>query len=123
MFRWLRPRPPSSTFTALPFSRLTLPQWRESEVRVTFARTLFAQGLGQDMLAVLQNTMPVPYLSRPEMAAIEAGRVRGYQQALAVLLAMTEPADTLFPEVPADYGVEDPEAGSMAPAAAPTPNP
>jgi len=75
----------------LPWSSLTLEQWRLSEIRVNFAAKLLASNLGRDMLAVLQNTMPPPDISDASRAAIEAGRVRGYMQAIATLMQMQVP--------------------------------
>jgi hypothetical protein len=70
---------------------------------VRYARDLMEQPNFQGMLAVLHNTMPVPDISDPARAGLEAARVRGYVQAIHVLMAMSTPAEQDKPEVEADY--------------------
>ena len=113
MMRWFRKTPihaksgPSNP--PMPWSTLTLDGWRTSDVRVKFATKLFSSRLGQDMLAVLQNTMPPPDVSDASRAAIEAGRVRGYMQAMATLMQMQVPGVTIaeLPEPTYDTTAEE----------------
>ncbi len=87
----------------LPWSSLTLDVWRTREASVKYARDLMEQPNFQSMLAVLHNTMPVPDLSDVNRAGLEAARVRGYVQAIHVLMAMATPIEPDKPELEADY--------------------
>ncbi len=93
----------------LPWSGVTLDVWRSREASVKYARDLMEQPNFQAMLAVLHNTQPVPDISDPTRAGLEAARVRGYIQAVHVLLAMAVPVEPDKPELEADYStpVED----------------
>ena len=90
---WRKPpkKPVEPAKPALPWSHLTLDGWRSSDVRINFATKLFSSKLGQDMIAVLQNTMPVPDISDAARAGLEGARVRGYMQAIATLIQMQVP--------------------------------
>lgn len=94
---WSRQKPAPEIRLPLPWSNLTLDAWRASNVRVQFATKLMASRMGQDMLAVLQNTMPVPDISDATRAGLEGARVRGYMQAVAVLLQMQVPLPVQMP--------------------------
>ena len=78
-------------------------------MRVKFATKLLASKLGQDMIAVLQNTMPVPDISDATRAGLEGARVRGYMQAIATLLQMQVPMPNVqaMPEPTYDTTVDD----------------
>lgn len=78
-------------------------------MRVKFATKLLASRLGQDMLAVLQNTMPVPDISDATRAGLEGARVRGYMQAVHTILQMQVPLPSQMPlpEPTYDTPVED----------------
>lgn len=93
----------------MPWSNLTLDAWRASDVRVKFAAKLLASRLGQDMIAVLQNTMPVPDISDATRAGLEGARVRGYMQAIHTILMMQTPAAIVseLPEPTYDTTAED----------------
>ncbi len=84
-------------------------EWRANEARVAYARDLMQQANFQAMLSVLASTCPVPDISDVPRAGLEAARVRGYQQAIHVLIAMATPIEPDKPEVEADYStpVED----------------
>lgn len=103
--RFWRSSPPTQEppKLALPWSNLTLDAWRANDVRVKFAAKLFSSGLGKDMLAVLQNTMPVPDISDATRAGLEGARVRGYMQAVATLLQMQAPLPVVQPMPEATY--------------------
>lgn len=81
----------------------TLDAWRASDIRVNYARSLFKQPLFREAMSVLVNTMPVPDTSESSRAALEGARVRGYQQALAVLRQLAEPAEQIGPALEATY--------------------
>ena len=70
---------------------------------MNYARNLMENANFQAMLAVLNNTCPIPDISDPTRAGLEAARVRGYVQAIHVLMAMATPAEQDKPEVEADY--------------------
>jgi hypothetical protein len=93
----------------MPWSHLTLESWRASNVRVNFASKLLASRLGQDMIAVLQNTMPVPDISDATRAGLEGARVRGYMQAIHTILMMQTPAAIVsdLPEASYDTTADD----------------
>lgn len=93
----------------MPWSNLTLEAWRGSDVRVKFAAKLLASNLGKDMLAVLQNTMPVPDISDATRAGLEGARVRGYMQAIHTILMLQVPVVTMnvLGEPTYDATVED----------------
>ena len=102
---WLnrKPKPQPRPRIPLPWGHLTLDQWRSRDASVNYARNLMDNANFQAMLAVLQNTMPIPDISDPARAGLEAARVRGYVQAIHVLMAMATPIEPDKPEVEADY--------------------
>lgn len=102
---WLnrRPKQRPRQRVPLPWSNLTLDQWRAREASVHYARDLMEQPPFQGMLAVLHNSMPVPDISDPARAGLEAARVRGYVQAVHVLMAMSMPAEQDKPEMEPTY--------------------
>ena len=61
------------------------------------------------MLAVLQNTMPIPDISDATRAGLEGARVRGYMQAIHTLLMMQSPTVAVadMPEPSYDSTIED----------------
>lgn len=85
------------------WSGTTLDAWRSSDTRVSYAQSLFRHPLFREMLSVLNNTLPVPDVSDASRAALEGARVRGYQQAVAVLLQMAKPLETPGPAIEANY--------------------
>lgn len=99
--------------TALPYSRLTLDDWRSSPLRVTYVAELLQQPLFLDLVGMLANIRP---LSRGELTPTTAakllGQREGHDQVIAsLLLAATSVAAPPQELPPADYAVENVLAG------------
>ena len=105
--RWRRPARPVIYNIIPQYNGMTLESWRASRPHIEWFRELLATPRFRDVLAVLNNTRPVPEITSTEVAALHGARARGYHEALAVLLELANepPKDTLFPEP--DYRPEN----------------
>ncbi len=84
---------------------LRLSDWRASVPLVSEMRRLLSTKFGQDMVSCIVNEcriqrgMPEP---RPEVVALELGRLAGHQEVVDIMLLMAEPIE-VQPEIPITY--------------------
>ena len=89
----------------LPYSRLSLDDWRASPERVSYVAELLRTPLFLDLLGMLANVRPVHRGALdPTSAATLLGQRIGHDQVIATLLAAgTPPPAPLADLPPADY--------------------
>ena len=112
LLRRRRPAPaPVNAFSRspLPYTRLSLDDWRSSQERVAYAAELLRQPLFLELVGMLAN---VRVHSRERVdatgAAVELGRRIGQDTVIAALLAAGTPIASLPQDLPpADYGAEN----------------
>lgn len=94
---------------ALPYSRLTLDDWRSSPERVAYVGELLKQPLFLDLVGMLANIRPVHRGGvDPTTAAMLLGQRTGHDQVIASLLAAgVQPPTPLADLPPADYNAEN----------------
>lgn len=118
LFNWFRQRTTDPVVVSPPtptrfngWKPMTLDQWRDSPNHIRYARSLLADPMFMDLIAVLHNTMPVSNLSDLDAtgAAVQLGRVRGYQEALVVLDSLARWPEQQPSQIEADYGVDQEE--------------
>lgn len=100
------PPPPER---ALPYSRLTLDDWRSSPERVAFVAELMRQPLFLDLVGMLSNLRPIHRGTvDATTAAMLLGQRTGHDQVIASLLsAGSIPAAPLQELPPADYDAQN----------------
>lgn len=107
--RWFGVTEPPTAKAPLPFTRLTLADWRSSPERVAYASELLRQPLFLDLLGMLSNIRPaVPAGLDATTAALLLGQRTGHDQVIGALLSAATPFDTRPPaSIEADYAPEN----------------
>lgn len=98
---------PVSAATPLPYSRLTLDDWRSAPERVAYVQGLMADPMFRDLVGMLANVRPMQRGEiTPTTASILLGQRTGYDQLIATLLAAGQQTPAPPTELVADYGAE-----------------
>lgn len=93
---------------ALPFTRLTLDDWRSSEERTAYVAALLRDPMFLELVGMLANVRPV---SRGPLdattAAMLLGQRAGHDQIIATLLEAGRQSAAAPPTLEADYAAEN----------------
>lgn len=107
LFSRSKPAPPNPFKPQMPWSAISLDDWRSSGVRVDYAASLLKDPTFREMLAVLRNTLMVrdPGRMQNTTAERELGRALGVQDTLTLLLSLGIPMQQIQ-DVPQEYPSE-----------------
>lgn len=109
--KWLKSKWPKReiVMVRVPMRKgMTLSKWRESPDLIRGARQLWKNGTFLDMIAVLENNSPGREISivppTDVTSLIELGRIRGYEQAVALLKELANYPTEKPKEIESDWG-------------------
>lgn len=107
-FRRLRGGTAPTAAKPLPYSRLTIDDWRSSPERTAYVAELLRTPIFLDLVGMLSNIRPLHQGPLDATTtAVLLGQRTGHDQVIATLLKAANPIAPAPPDIPADYAAEN----------------